>query len=83
MVYHTKTQMLTTFYSDRSIYHWFIKNNSKKNNIVKISFQYFHAGPLFDVKVNFLIIKNNFKINYFNFLKKKYFNYNLCFNYSF
>lgn len=53
MVYHAKTQTLTTFYSDRSVYHWFIENDNDGNGIVKVSSQYFHAGPLFDVVVCF------------------------------
>lgn len=52
MVYHSKTQTLTAFYSDRSVYHWMIENNNDGNAIAKISSQFFHAGPLFDIEVS-------------------------------
>lgn len=48
MVFHEKSQIFTTLYSDRSIYHWHI---AEQDSIEKIAAQLFHVGPLFDLEV--------------------------------
>uniref|UniRef100_A0A915EJ35 WD repeat domain 62 n=1 Tax=Ditylenchus dipsaci TaxID=166011 RepID=A0A915EJ35_9BILA len=48
IIYHEKSHMLTALYADRSIYNWQI---GESGQIVKVSSQLFHVGPIFDLEV--------------------------------
>ncbi|CAD5232103.1 unnamed protein product [Bursaphelenchus xylophilus] len=48
IVYHEKSRTLSSFYSDRSIYHWQIGEDGQ---VFKLSSHLFHVGTVYDVEV--------------------------------
>ncbi|CAD5223544.1 unnamed protein product [Bursaphelenchus okinawaensis] len=48
IVFHEKTNTLTAFYSDRSIYHWQVAENDE---VYKLTSHLFHVGTVYDVEV--------------------------------
>ncbi|KAF7633806.1 hypothetical protein Mgra_00006776, partial [Meloidogyne graminicola] len=70
VVFHGAQGVLSALYSDRSLYHWQLPSFELEGqqqlltqNIIKLSSQHFHVGPIFDLEtINFQLdgIENNF-----------------------